>query len=97
MHLLTLMYCAGWQKRMHCGLPVAINGKYIDYWRDTPMEDAFNVLINEKQITIGGTSAGCAIMGQAYFSAENGTIISNTALHNPYHNLVQLGNDDFFK
>ena len=69
--------------------------EYIDYWRDTPMEDAFNVLINEKQITIGGTSAGCAIMGQAYFSAENGTIISNTALHNPYHNLVQLGNDDF--
>lgn len=69
---------------------------YIDYWRDTPMEDAFNVLINDKKITVGGTSAGCAILGQAYFSAENGTIISTTALHDPYHNLMQLGYNDLW-
>lgn len=68
---------------------------YVSYWRDTPMEDAFNELINVKQITIGGTSAGCAIQGQVYFSAENGTIVSTTALNNPFHNLIQLGYNDF--
>lgn len=68
---------------------------YISYWLDTPMEDVFNVLINDKQIPIGGTSAGCAIQGQAYFSAENGTITTTQALNDPFHALMKLGNNDF--
>lgn len=68
---------------------------YIQYWRNTPLEDVFNVLINDKKIPIGGTSAGCAIQGEAYFSAENGTITSTQALHDPYHNLMTLGYSDF--
>jgi cyanophycinase-like exopeptidase len=70
---------------------------YISYWRDTPLEDAFNELINTKKITIGGTSAGCAIQGDAYFSAENGTITSTQALHDPFHNLMRLGYGDFLE
>ncbi len=70
---------------------------YISFWRDTPLEGVFNDLINIKKITIGGTSAGCAIQGQAYFSAENGTVTSNMALNNPYHNLMTLGYNDFLQ
>ena len=40
---------------------------YISYWRDTPVETAINYLINEKQVPVGGTSAGMAIQGQGYF------------------------------
>ncbi len=68
---------------------------YISFWRDTPMEDAFNELINVKQIPIGGTSAGCAIQGQAYFSAETGTITTAQALNDPFHSLMDLGYNDF--
>jgi len=68
---------------------------YISFWRNTPMEDAFNELINVKKIPIGGTSAGCAIQGQAYFSAESGTITTTQALNDPFHALMDLGYNDF--
>lgn len=68
---------------------------YVSYWRDTPVEDAINYVINEKKIPIGGTSAGCAIMGEAYFSAENGSATSSQSLNNPFNNFVTLGYDDF--
>ncbi len=70
---------------------------YVSYWRDTPLEDVFNDLILNKKITIGGTSAGCAIQGQAYFSAENGSVTTNIALNNPYHNTMTLGYNDFLQ
>lgn len=70
---------------------------YVSYWRNTPLEDVFNDLILNKKITIGGTSAGCAIQGQAYFSAENGSVTTNIALNNPYHNTMTLGYDDFLQ
>lgn len=69
--------------------------EYISYWRDTPAEDALNAHIQVKQAPIGGTSAGCAIQGEAYFSAENGTITSTQALNDPYHNLMTIGVGDF--
>ena len=60
-----------------------------------PVETAINYLINEKLVPIGGTSAGMAIQGQGYFSAENGTVTSAQALMNPYANAVTIGYDDF--
>ncbi len=68
---------------------------YISFWRDTPVEDAINAVINEKKIPIGGTSAGDAIMGEAYFSAENGSATSSQSLNDPYNNFVTLGYGDF--
>jgi len=68
---------------------------YIDYWRDTPVEDAINNLILVKGGAVGGTSAGMAILGQGYFTAQNGSINSPTALSYPYSNAVNLGWDDF--
>ncbi|MFN0276085.1 MAG: T9SS type A sorting domain-containing protein [Chitinophagales bacterium] len=70
---------------------------YISYWRDTEVEEALNYCINTKGITIGGISAGMAIMGEYYFTAENGTITSLQALNNPYSNLMKLGYGDFLE
>jgi cyanophycinase-like exopeptidase len=68
---------------------------YINYWKDTEVEVAINYLINIKKVTIGGTSAGLAILGSHYFSAQNGTVTSEQALPNPYNTLVQIGGNDF--
>ena len=59
---------------------------YIDFWRDTPVDSLINEGIQDRNMVIGGTSAGMAIQGQYYFSAENGTITSAEALANPFDN-----------
>jgi len=57
---------------------------YVSYWRNTEIQSLINEAVNFRNITIGGTSAGMAILGKHYFSAENGTITSAEALANPY-------------
>jgi len=57
---------------------------YVSYWRNTPVDSLINLALVDKKIVIGGTSAGMAIQGGYYFSAENGTVTSATALNNPY-------------
>ena len=57
---------------------------YVSYWRNTPIDSLINLALVNKKIVIGGTSAGMAIQGGYYFSAENGTVTSSTALNNPY-------------
>ena len=57
---------------------------YVSYWRNTPVDSLINLALVNKKIVIGGTSAGMAIQGGYYFSAENGTVTSATALNNPY-------------
>lgn len=68
---------------------------YVRIWKNTLVEDAINYLINTKKVPVGGTSAGCAILGSSYFSALNGTVTSDQAMANPYNSLVTLGHDDF--
>ena len=70
-------------------------GNYVNFWKDTKVHRALNYLRNVKEIPIGGTSAGCAILGGIYFSALQGTITSEEALNNPYINLLTLGYNDF--
>lgn len=70
---------------------------YIRFWKNTLIEDALNAHIQIKQAPIGGTSAGCAIQGDGYFSAENGTIVSSQALNDPFHALMTLGYSDFLE
>ena len=70
---------------------------YVSYFKDNAMEDALNHFINVKQGVIGGTSAGMAILGSAYFSAENGTVTNAQALSNPYHSRMTLGYNDFLE
>lgn len=68
---------------------------YVNYWKNTPVEDAINYLINTKGVTVGGTSAGLAVLSSAYYSGEKGSVTSTQALSNPYHRYVTLGANDF--
>ena len=69
---------------------------YVKNWKDTPVEDAINYLINEKKVVVGGTSAGLAIMGEAYYSAASGTSLTAVdGLADPYGPNVDLGSHDF--
>ena len=68
---------------------------YVNYWKDTSVENAINYLINTKQVTVGGTSAGLAILGGTYFSASSGTVTSSQALKNPYNKYMTMGQNDF--
>lgn len=67
---------------------------YVSYFKDNALEDLINYHVNVKQAPIGGTSAGMAILGGKYFSAQNGTVTSAQALGNPYHPNVALGGYD---
>ncbi len=66
---------------------------YVDEWRDSQLLEALNGLIHDKQITIGGTSAGMAVLGEVVFTAEEGTVWSSEALSNPYHWRMKLEKD----
>ncbi len=68
---------------------------YTNYWRNSPVEDLLNDLINVKKVPFGGTSAGCAILGNTYFSALNGGLLTSEILANPYNTYVTLGSNDF--
>jgi len=59
--------------------------QYLRLWEGTKVEEAIQYLIHEKKIPIGGTSAGCAIMGEFVYTGENGSIVSQEALGDPFH------------
>src|SRR4051812_16660869 len=68
---------------------------YIKYWKGSRTMDAINYLLNIKHAPVGGTSAGCAILGGIYYSGEGGSLTADSALANPYSKLVTLYNNDF--
>jgi cyanophycinase-like exopeptidase len=68
---------------------------YLSYWRNTPVDSLINLGITERNIPVGGTSAGMAIMGGYIFSAQNGTVTSETALNDPYHAKVTVDSAGF--
>ncbi|PWG80951.1 cyanophycinase [Pararcticibacter amylolyticus] len=58
---------------------------YLKYWKGTKTMDAINYLLTEKKAPVGGTSAGCAILGEAYYSGEKESVTSKEALADPYN------------
>ncbi len=68
---------------------------YVSFWRDTPIDSLINRAIQDRNVVIGGTSAGMAIMGSYYFTAQNGTINSQSALLNPFDNRVTIDSNQF--
>lgn len=69
---------------------------YYQFWKDNAVEEAINFLINEKMVTVGGTSAGMAILGNAYYTPSGGSATSTQLLGNPFHpNADILGLNDF--
>lgn len=68
---------------------------YMQYWKGTKTAAAINYLLTEKKAPVGGTSAGCAILGGFYFSGEKGSAVSEEALQNPFAPNITLYNNDF--
>lgn len=69
---------------------------YVNFYQGTPLADVLNERIAQGAV-VGGTSAGCAILGQVYFSAREGSIDSGEALANPFDGRVTIGYKDFLK
>lgn len=70
---------------------------YISYWRNSAIDSLINEGLVNRNMVIGGTSAGMAIQGGFYFSAQNGTIMSSTALNNPYAPTATVDSSSFLK
>ena len=68
---------------------------YVSFWRDTPVAQLINQGIAERNVVVGGISAGMAILGQYYFSAVNGTVTSAAALNSPYNTDVVVDSTAF--
>ncbi len=68
---------------------------YVNYWRNTAVDSLINLAISQRNIVIGGTSAGMAVLGGIYFTAQNGTVTSANALADPYGSNVQISNEPF--
>lgn len=70
---------------------------YVSYWRNTAIDSLINYQIHERNIVIGGTSAGMAILGGYYFTAKHGTVTSAEALLNPYNTKVTVDSAAFIQ
>lgn len=71
--------------------------KYVSYWRNTPIDRLINEAIRNRNIAIGGTSAGMAVMGAYYFSAQNNSVTSAEALEDPYHQNITVDSTSFIE
>lgn len=68
---------------------------YVKYWRNSPVDSIINNHIINKKIVVGGSSAGMAILGTPYFSAELGTVQSDEALNAPLSDTISIQNQPF--
>ena len=71
--------------------------KYTRFWRGTPVESALREAV-KRGISIGGTSAGLAVMGEFIYSAEGDkpddpNLSSDTALADPFNRQVVVSPD----
>ena len=65
--------------------------EYVAWWQNTPVMAALNYVLTEKRGTVGGTSAGMAVLGQLYFSAAAGTVHSDESLADPFNPFLDAG------
>lgn len=66
---------------------------YVNFWNGTLTELAIQDVWAAGGV-IGGTSAGCAVLGDWIYDSDVGSILSREAVRNPYHPFVTL-TDDF--
>lgn len=65
---------------------------YIKYWKGRALAATLNTLMG-KNVPVGGTSAGLAVLGQFDYAALRGTVTSAEAMGNPYNKYVTLDPD----
>lgn len=70
---------------------------YINFWRGTAIDSLINRAIVQRNIVVGGISAGMAVQGSHYFSAQNGTIRSEVALANPFDQNITVDSTQFLE
>jgi cyanophycinase len=66
---------------------------YVREWKGTLVEDALYYIFSSGGV-IGGTSAGCAVLGAVDFDAKYGGLGPEDAAYDPYYNRIHL-EDDF--
>ncbi|MGK7944779.1 MAG: cyanophycinase [Microcystaceae cyanobacterium] len=72
--------------------------KYQEYWEGTKTEEVLNYLINRRNIPIGGTSAGMAILGEYYYAPDYKGVLSSEILDDPFHYYTQhIHHSDFIR
>lgn len=59
--------------------------RYKNYWENTPVQATLQNLVDEKKITIGGTSAGMAILGDYFYAPVDLGVTSQEATNDPFH------------
>lgn len=69
-------------------------GKYVNYWMNTPVQRAINGAI-QRGIPVGGTSAGLAVQGEYMYSAQNDApdgpdLTSELALRDPFLSRITI-------
>lgn len=65
---------------------------YLSHWKGTELEGALTEAFARGAV-LGGTSAGCAVLGAFVFAAYDGTVYSYEALEDPYNPYMQLDRD----
>ncbi len=71
--------------------------RYFELWDRTTLIDLINDRARSNFCVLGGTSAGMAVLGENYFSAENGTIRSEEALQNPFDSKITIRDKPLFR
>ena len=61
---------------------------YLNYWVGTEVQAILQSKLSS--VTVGGTSAGCMVLGNWVYSAEKGSVTSDEALSNPYHRYITI-------
>jgi len=65
---------------------------YINYWKGSALDATLNQLM-QKNVPIGGTSAGLAVLGQFDFAALRDTVTTAEALADPYNEFMTIDPD----
>lgn len=65
---------------------------YVSTWKGTLVEEAIRTVWQNGGV-VGGTSAGCAVLGQIVFDAKYGGLAPRDAAYNPFHGDVHLETD----
>lgn len=65
---------------------------YINYWKGTALDSTLNRLM-QKNVPMGGTSAGLAVLGQFDFAALRDSVTTEEALADPYNEFMTLDPD----
>jgi cyanophycinase len=69
--------------------------EYYTLWNDTKVESAIDYLVNVKHASVGGTSAGLAVLGQIDYIPVTYGVTSSEALSDPYHQYMNDRKTDF--